>query len=38
MLLVDDVAHSRWTLTVAGQALRQCGVEAVLPFTLALEG
>ena len=38
VLLVDDVAHSRWTLTVAGQALRQCGVEAVLPFTLALEG
>ena len=29
---------SRWTLTVAAQALRQAGVEAVLPFALALEG
>lgn len=38
VLLVDDVAHSRWTLTVAAQALRQAGAASVLPFTLAVEG
>ena len=38
VLLVDDVADSRWTLTVAAQALRQAGAAAVLPFVLALEG
>jgi ATP-dependent DNA helicase RecQ len=36
VLLVDDIADSRWTLTVAGRLLRQQGVSAVLPFTLAL--
>ena len=36
VLLVDDLADSRWTLTVAGRALRQAGAEAVLPFALAL--
>ena len=36
VLLVDDIAESRWTLTVAGRLLRQQGVSAVLPFTLAL--
>ena len=38
VLLVDDVADSRWTITVAAQALRQAGAEAVLPFTLATAG
>ena len=38
VLLVDDVASSRWTLTVAAQALRQAGASAVLPFVLALDG
>jgi ATP-dependent DNA helicase RecQ len=38
VLLVDDVASSRWTLTVASQALRQAGAEGVLPFVLAVEG
>ena len=38
VLLVDDVAHSRWTLTVGAQALRQAGATGVLPFVLAVEG
>jgi ATP-dependent DNA helicase RecQ len=38
VLLVDDLADSRWTLTVAGRALRQAGAVGVLPFTLALAG
>ncbi len=37
VLLVDDLADSRWTLTVAAQALRRAGAEEVLPFTLALQ-
>jgi ATP-dependent DNA helicase RecQ len=37
VLLVDDVASSRWTLTVAAQALRAAGAPAVLPFVLALD-
>jgi ATP-dependent DNA helicase RecQ len=36
VLLVDDLADSRWTLTVAGRLLRRQGVSAVLPFALAL--
>lgn len=36
VLLVDDRADSRWTLTVAGRLLRRAGVGAVLPFTLAI--
>ncbi|KGJ78355.1 ATP-dependent DNA helicase RecQ, partial [Cryobacterium roopkundense] len=36
LLLIDDVADSRWTLTVAGRLLRRSGASAVLPFTLAL--
>jgi ATP-dependent DNA helicase RecQ len=36
VLVVDDIADSRWTLTVAGRLLRQAGAGAVLPFTLAL--
>ncbi len=37
VLLVDDVAASRWTLTVAAAALRAAGARDVLPFVLALE-
>jgi ATP-dependent DNA helicase RecQ len=37
VLLVDDVASSRWTLTVAARELRRAGAPAVLPFVLALE-
>jgi ATP-dependent DNA helicase RecQ len=36
VLLVDDIADSRWTLTVAARELRRAGAAAVLPFTLAL--
>jgi ATP-dependent DNA helicase RecQ len=36
VLLVDDLADSRWTLTVAGRALRRAGASAVLPFVLAV--
>ncbi|MGO2747585.1 RecQ family ATP-dependent DNA helicase [Microbacterium sp.] len=38
VLLVDDQADSRWTLTVAARALRQAGATEVLPFVLALCG
>ena len=38
VLLVDDVADSRWTLTVAARALRRAGAPAVLPFTLGVVG
>ena len=37
MLLVDDVAASRWTLTVGAAALRAAGAPQVLPFVLALD-
>ena len=36
VLLVDDLVDSRWTVTVAGQALRRAGAGAVLPFALAV--
>ncbi|MEY2849008.1 MAG: hypothetical protein RI885_1674 [Actinomycetota bacterium] len=36
VLLVDDLVDSRWTITVAGRALRRAGASAVLPFALAL--
>ncbi|HEX5512559.1 MAG TPA: RecQ family zinc-binding domain-containing protein, partial [Actinomycetales bacterium] len=36
VLLVDDFADSRWTIAVAGRALRRAGSSAVLPFTLAV--
>jgi ATP-dependent DNA helicase RecQ len=36
VLLIDDLADSRWTLTVAARLLRQAGAPAVLPFVLAL--
>ncbi|MDQ2756076.1 MAG: recombinase RecQ, partial [Actinomycetota bacterium] len=38
VLLVDDLVDSRWTITVAGRALRQAGASAVLPFALASAG
>ncbi|PSL38155.1 RecQ-like ATP-dependent DNA helicase [Labedella gwakjiensis] len=38
VLLVDDRADSRWTLTVAGRILRRAGASAVLPLTLGLVG
>ncbi|MFT4258136.1 RecQ family ATP-dependent DNA helicase [Microbacterium sp.] len=38
LLLVDDQADSRWTLTVAARELRVAGASAVLPFVLALRG
>ncbi|PKW28013.1 RecQ family ATP-dependent DNA helicase [Phycicoccus duodecadis] len=38
VLLVDDVVSSRWSLTVAGRALRRAGAPAVLPFALAVDG
>lgn len=38
VLLVDDLADSRWTLTVAARTLRQAGATAVLPFALGLRG
>ncbi|MCW2747200.1 MAG: recombinase RecQ [Nocardioidaceae bacterium] len=36
VLLIDDRTDSRWTMTVAGRLLRQQGVSAVLPFSLAV--
>ncbi|TFD48258.1 ATP-dependent DNA helicase RecQ [Cryobacterium sp. Hh11] len=36
ILLIDDLADSRWTVTVAARVLRQHGASSVLPFTLAL--
>lgn len=38
ILLVDDLVDSRWSLTVAGRALRLAGVEQVLPLVLAQAG
>ena len=38
VLLVDDLADSRWTVTVAGRALRHAGAVQVLPFVLGVVG
>jgi ATP-dependent DNA helicase RecQ len=38
VLLVDDLVDSRWSLTVAGRALRLAGASGVLPFALAVQG
>ncbi|WP_028050797.1 RecQ family ATP-dependent DNA helicase [Cellulomonas sp. URHD0024] len=35
VLLVDDLASSRWTITVAARELRRCGASRVLPLLLA---
>ena len=37
VLLVDDLADSRWSLTVAARALRRAGADEVLPLVLALD-
>jgi ATP-dependent DNA helicase RecQ len=34
-LLVDDVADSGWTLTMAARVVRAAGAPDVLPFALA---
>lgn len=36
VLLVDDLADSRWTLTEAARTLKTAGADGVLPFVLAL--
>ncbi|MCO1337620.1 recombinase RecQ [Kocuria polaris] len=36
LLVVDDLADSRWTMTEAARTLRRAGADAVLPFALAL--
>ncbi len=38
VLLVDDLVDSRWTMTVAGAALRTAGAVEILPFALAAVG
>ncbi|HEU4542549.1 MAG TPA: DEAD/DEAH box helicase [Jiangellaceae bacterium] len=38
VLLIDDVADTRWTLTVAARSLRLAGSGPVLPLVLAIEG
>ena len=38
VLLLDDLVDSRWSLTVAGRALRVAGVGQVLPLVLAQAG
>ncbi|MCA4134452.1 ATP-dependent DNA helicase RecQ [Arthrobacter sp. M4] len=38
LLLVDDLADSRWSVTVAGRALRRAGAGSVLPFALGQAG
>src|SRR5690606_17001129 len=36
VLLVDDLADSRWTLTIAARELRRAGAAGVLPFTVGI--
>ena len=36
VLLVDDLADSRWSLTEGARVLRENGAQGVLPFVLAL--
>jgi len=36
VLLIDDYADSKWTVTEAARALRQAGADEVLPFVLAI--
>ena len=38
VLLVDDLCDSRWSLAMAGRALRIAGAPGVLPFTLGIAG
>ena len=37
VLLVDDLVVTGWTMSIAGQALRQAGAGAVLPLALGVE-
>ncbi|MEQ9033293.1 MAG: phosphoribosyltransferase family protein, partial [Aggregatilineales bacterium] len=37
VLLVDDIADSKWTLTMIGELLGQSGAKAVYPFVLAVK-
>ncbi len=37
VLLIDDIARSRWTLTIVGRALRRAGVSLVLPLVCGAE-
>src|SRR5699024_8363409 len=36
ILLVDDIASTRWSLTVASATLLQAGADGVLPLTLGM--
>jgi len=38
VLLVDDAADSKWTLTVVGALLRQTGTGPVYPLVLLRRG
>jgi ATP-dependent DNA helicase RecQ len=38
VLLVDDTADSKWTLTIAGALLRQAGAGPVFPLALLRRG
>jgi ATP-dependent DNA helicase RecQ len=38
ILLVDDIADSRWTLTIVGELLQKSGSGRVFPFVLAATG
>ncbi|MGP9527027.1 RecQ family ATP-dependent DNA helicase [Glutamicibacter sp. AOP5-A2-18] len=38
VLLVDDLVDSRWSIAMAGRALRIAGAPGVLPFTLGVAG
>lgn len=38
VLVVDDTADSKWTLTVVGALLRQAGAGAVYPLALLRRG
>ncbi|GLZ79852.1 ATP-dependent DNA helicase RecQ [Actinorhabdospora filicis] len=38
VLLIDDVADTRWTMTVAARLLREAGAPGVVPLALAVEG
>jgi ATP-dependent DNA helicase RecQ len=35
VLLIDDLADTGWTMTMAARQLRRAGVTEVLPFALA---
>lgn len=38
ILLIDDLVDSRWTLTIAGRALRLAGAPSIYPLALAAVG